>query len=188
MEEEQEPPSPTALTVSALMFYVVMAVIGIGLIAAQGLDWLDVIFGDGATLLQDGIAGVVAGLTVVGLTHLSLRLESVRTLNDELKSMLGAPGTGAITVLAVSSAVGEELLFRGALQPMIGLLTTAVIFAALHGGLNPRFRLWAVFALGAGLLLGGLTFWTDNLLAAILCHLTVNYFNLHTVIHGEERA
>ena len=188
MEEEQEPPSPTALTVSALVFYVVMAVIGAGVIAAQELDWVVVVFGDGANLLRDGVAGVIAGLSVVGLTHLSLRIEAVRTLNNELKSMLGTPGSGAITVLAVSSAVGEELLFRGALQPMLGLLVTSVIFAALHGGLNPTFRLWAVFALGAGLLLGGLTLWTDNLLAAILCHLTVNYFNLHTVIHGEERA
>ena len=188
MEEEQEPPSPAALTASALIFYAVMAVIGVGVIAAQELDWILIVFGDGDHLIRDVIAGVVAGISIVGLTHLSLRLEAVRNLNDELKAMLGQPGSGAIAVLAVSSAVGEELLFRGALQPMLGLLLTSVIFAALHGGLNARFRLWALFALGAGLLLGGLTLWTDNLLAAILCHFTVNYFNLHTVVHGEERA
>ena len=56
------------------------------------------------------------------------------------------------------------------------------------GGFNARFRLWALFAFGAGLLLGGLTLWTNNLLAAILCHLTVNYFNLHTVIQEEDES
>jgi membrane protease YdiL (CAAX protease family) len=188
MEEEQEPPSPAALTVSALIFYVVMAVIGVGLVAMQGSSWVLIVFGDGQHLLRDTAAGAIAGLAVVGLTRLSLRLEAVRALNDTLREMLGSPGTGAIAVLAVSSAIGEELLFRGALQPTLGLVLTSVIFAALHGGLNPRFRLWALFALGAGLLLGGLTLWTGNLLAAILCHLTVNYFNLHTLIHGEEQA
>lgn len=185
-EEQQQPPSPAALTVSAVIFYLVMALIGVGVITAQGLDWVVVVFGDGENVLRDCVVGATAGLLVVGLTQLSLRIEAVRNLNNELKAMLGTPGTGAITVLAVSSSIGEELLFRGALQPMLGLLVTSVIFAALHGGLNPRFRLWAVFALGAGLLLGGLTLWTDNLLAAILCHLTVNYFNLHTVVQEEE--
>jgi membrane protease YdiL (CAAX protease family) len=186
MEDEQEPPGPAALTVSALVFYAVMAVIGLGMLTLQDLDAGAVIFGDGAHLIRDTLAGAISGLAVVGLTRLTLRYEAVRKLNDELRAMLGSPGSGAIALLAVSSAIGEELLFRGALQPLIGFWLTALIFGLLHGGFNDRFRLWAAFALAAGVLLGALTVWTDNLLAAILCHLTVNYFNLHTVIHGEQ--
>jgi len=186
MEDEQEPPGEVALTVSALVFYAVLIVIGIGMLTVQGLDAGTVVFGDGAHLMRDTLVGAVSGLAIVGLTRFSLRYEAVRDLNAELRAMLGSPGSGAIALLAVSSAVGEEFLFRGALQPLIGLWLTAGVFGLLHGGFNARFRLWAAFAVVAGVVLGVLTWWTDNLLAAILCHLTVNYFNLHTVIHGDQ--
>ena len=188
MDEDQQVPSPAALTASALVFYSLMALIGAWLISLQNLDPMVIVFGDGDQVFRDTALGALSGLAVVGLTRYSLRFDAVAALNDELKSMLGSPKTGTITALAISSAIGEELLFRGALQPFMGLLPTAIVFAMLHGGFNPRLRLWAVFALIAGLLLGGLTLWTDNLLAAILCHMTVNYFNLHTVIGEEESA
>ncbi|MDP6943052.1 MAG: CPBP family intramembrane metalloprotease [Myxococcota bacterium] len=185
MEHELEPPSPTALSVSVVVFYTFFSLLGLGLLALQGLDASAVIFGDGAALARDALAGAVSGLTIVGLTRFAARYEAVRKLSQELAAMLGTPGSGVIALLAVTSAVGEELLFRGALQPLIGFLPTAILFGLLHGGFNARFRLWAAFALAAGLILGALTLWTGNLLAAILCHLTVNYFNLHTVIHGD---
>ena len=81
--------------------------------------------------------------------------------------------------------MGEELLFRGALQPLLGFWITAALFGLLHGGTAPRFRSWALFALASGLLLGGLAVYTDNLLAPMLCHLTINYFNLHLVVGTE---
>ncbi len=182
MDQDQQPPSPTALTVSALIFYSLMALIGAWLISVQGLTPKVVTFGSGDHVLRDTLVGALAGLAIVAMTRFGLRFEAVRALNDELREMLGSPGSGAIALLAISSAVGEELLFRGALQPLMGFIPTAIVFALLHGGFNRRLRLWAVFALGAGLLLGALTLWTDNLLAAILCHLTVNYFNLHAVV------
>ncbi len=185
MEDELEPPSPTALSVSVVVFYTFFSLLGLGLIALQDLDANTVIFGDGAALARDALAGAATGLVIVGLTRFAARYEAVRRLSQELAAMLGTPGTGVIALLAVTSAIGEELLFRGALQPLIGYLPTAILFGLLHGGFKARFRLWAAFALGAGLVLGALTVLTDNLLAAILCHLTVNYFNLHTVIHGD---
>jgi len=186
MDQDQQPPSPVALTTSALIFYSLMALIGAWLISVQGFDPLQSIFGSGDQVLRDTIIGALAGLGVVALSRLGLRLESVRRLNAELRDMLGRPGSGSIALLAVSSSVGEEILFRGALQPLIGFVPSAIIFALLHGGFKARLRLWALFALAAGILLGALTLWTDNLLASILCHLTVNYFNLHTVVDLEE--
>jgi membrane protease YdiL (CAAX protease family) len=35
-------------------------------------------------------------------------------------------------LLAVAAGLGEELLFRGALQPVFGILTTSLIFAVSH--------------------------------------------------------
>ena len=35
-------------------------------------------------------------------------------------------------VLAISSAAGEEILYRGALQPVYGIVLTSIFFALLH--------------------------------------------------------
>ncbi len=188
MSHPEESPSPMILAVSAAGFYLVMGLVGVGVIALQGLTPGLVVFGEGSALLRDTVAGALSGVGVVGLTRLAWNLDAVRKLNDEMRAILGSPGTVAITVLAVTSAIGEELLFRGALQPVLGLVPTAVIFGLLHGGFKAKFRLWALFALLAGLLLGALTLWTDNLLAALLCHMTVNYFNLHKVVEVDTRG
>jgi membrane protease YdiL (CAAX protease family) len=46
--------------------------------------------------------------------------------------------TTAIVLLSFCAGFGEELLFRGALQPLLGIWITAIIFVAIHGYLNPR--------------------------------------------------
>jgi len=46
--------------------------------------------------------------------------------------MAGGLGLGGGLLLGVSAGVGEELALRGALQPRLGLVFTAVVFAALH--------------------------------------------------------
>lgn len=42
-----------------------------------------------------------------------------------------------IIFISICAGVGEELLFRGALQPLWGIWLTSVAFVALHGYLNP---------------------------------------------------
>jgi len=40
--------------------------------------------------------------------------------------------------ISICAGVGEELFFRGALQPWLGIPVTAVVFVAIHGYLDPR--------------------------------------------------
>ena len=42
-------------------------------------------------------------------------------------------------------------------------------------------RPWTIFALVLGFALGGLLLLTGSLLAPILAHFTINYFNLHQI-------
>jgi uncharacterized protein len=43
-----------------------------------------------------------------------------------------------IIFISLCAGVGEEIFFRAALQPMIGIWPAAIIFVALHGYLNPK--------------------------------------------------
>ncbi|GAC1478656.1 MAG: hypothetical protein PVSMB9_01350 [Candidatus Dormibacteria bacterium] len=57
----------------------------------------------------------------------------------------------AIVFLGILAGVVEEILFRGALVPRLGILLTALLFAALHTQYGITFASLEVFVLGIGL-------------------------------------
>ena len=62
---------------------------------------------------------------------------------------LGAPA--GIAAIAVLPAICEEILFRGALQPRLGLVVTALLFTSIHTQYSISFDTFAVFVLALGL-------------------------------------
>jgi membrane protease YdiL (CAAX protease family) len=68
--------------------------------------------------------------------------------------------------VAVLAGLGEELLFRGALQPLIGLVPIAVIFGLLHATALAH----VILATLLGLWLGWLYLWTESLWPPIAAH------------------
>lgn len=75
-------------------------------------------------------------------------------------------------VLAIAAGVGEEILFRGALQPVFGLPATAVLFAIGHVqyGLTPITGLILVIGLALGLIRR-----STNTTVAIFVHAGYNF-------------
>ncbi len=55
----------------------------------------------------------------------------VERLTEQLIGPLAQSAPGILT-LGLAAALGEESIFRGALQPRFGLLLTTVLFALLH--------------------------------------------------------
>jgi len=56
-----------------------------------------------------------------------------------------------IWFISFCAGVGEELLFRGAIQPLLGIPLTSIIFVGIHGYLNPkdwRITVYGVFMTG----------------------------------------
>jgi len=84
--------------------------------------------------------------------------------------------------------LGEEMLFRGLLQPAIGIVWSSLIFGLLHVGPDRRYAPWTLMAIGMGFAFGGLHYYTGNLLAPILAHFTINHFNLTAIAKGSSRA
>ena len=137
-------------------------------------------------LLVSPLLGIGAGLVVVLLSRLAVRYYRwARRLHIDFRHLLGQLSSREIFILAVASAVGEELLFRGALLPWIGLVAQAVIFALLHIGPGVRFLPWTISALVMGLLFGWLVQLTGDLGAPIAAHFTINYLNLRYIAGTE---
>jgi membrane protease YdiL (CAAX protease family) len=80
------------------------------------------------------VIAVLFQVIVGGLEHLeSWLLPSVQALEDRFGyEFVGLPPWVGAVLTSVSAGVGEEVLFRGALQPRLGIVLTAVLFGALH--------------------------------------------------------
>ena len=131
------------------------------------------------TLLLTPLLGVAFGLvTVQVFRFLQGRMRWLSELHREFASMLGRPTNAELVLLAVASAVGEEVLFRGAMLDAWGLWASSLVFALLH--IPPKRALWpwTFSSLVLGLLLGWLTVLTGNLGAAVAAHFVINLLNL----------
>lgn len=88
-----------------------------------------------------GWIGVLVVLQIfVGLAWLVLNPEQAELLESVNTLLLADFDTiWEWLILAIAAGVGEELLFRGALQPVFGLGLTSVVFALIHVqyGLSP---------------------------------------------------
>ncbi len=116
--------------------------------------------------------GVATACVTVALGLGVYRLLPVmRRIADEIAPVL-VDGTRSrdLVLISVLSGVGEEALFRGALQPEIGLVLTALIFGVVHIGPDRRYLVWTAWALFAGFLFGVLYDITGGILAPVLAH------------------
>lgn len=141
-------------------------------------------------LLLSPALGLLVGLGFVVLTRVAVvRFTWAQGLQRSFHDLLGPLATREIFILAAASSIGEELLFRGALLPWLGMVPQAVLFALLHIGPGRRFVPWTLSALTMGLGFGLMSTVTGNLGGAIVAHFTINFLNLRFIVgaRGDER-
>jgi hypothetical protein len=136
----------------------------------------------GDHLLRDAALGLGIGLMAVGATSLaSGAFAVVRRAEQALAEALGPLSTPQCLALALVSGIAEELLFRGVLQPLLGIAITSAIFGLAHVPVRRELWGWPLFAGAMGLILGLLARETGALLAPIFAHVTVNAVNLRLI-------
>ena len=156
---------------------VTLAFLGVGLgirrnwrdtLTRLGLQRIGMI---GLILVGAAAFGMVIASMIMGLVIMLLfpdSLAEVESFNQGLLLTFGSP-LGAIA-LGLLSGIGEEILYRGALQPAFGLVATSLIFALHHSQyVNPG--LLVIFVIG--LLLGLIRKWWGTT-PAILVHALYN--------------
>jgi membrane protease YdiL (CAAX protease family) len=88
-----------------------------------------------------------------------------------------------IIVISVLAGLAEELLFRGVLQPLIGLPLSSLVFGAVHVGGRSLIG-YGVWAACIGALFGWLMVETGGLLAPIVAHTVYDALALAYVRYG----
>lgn len=145
---------------------------------------------DGAEPHLYGAAlGLALAAAVVIATRWSVRRHpGARALHDALRPFARGMPWAAILALAATSALGEELVFRGVLLPWVGLVPQAIVFGLLHRAPGAGGWLWTAWATAMGVALGSLYALTGSLWGPVLAHALVNAVNLAFLRDHDPRA
>jgi membrane protease YdiL (CAAX protease family) len=126
-----------------------------------------------------------AGAIVVGSRFSVSRFRWARRLHREFRPVAKQLSPTAIVWLSLLSALGEELAFRGMLQPAIGLPLQALLFGLVHQMPGPSRWIWSGWATLVGFGLGVIFELTGSLAGPVVAHAIVNGLNLSYLKHHD---
>lgn len=165
------------------ILWVVASLLGVGLALRRDPAATLARLGLPALRLKTVGIGVLVGCILIGVQFAVIILwiglvapEDYLQQTAAAREISGAINTvGLALILSLSAAVGEEIFFRGALQPVFGIVLTSAFFAVIHTqyALTPATLLILVVSLGLGYVRLRHDTW-----AAIIAHFVYNFIPL----------
>jgi uncharacterized protein len=134
------------------------------------------------------LALLVALVTIVSTRWLVARTRWARTLHASLRGALLGATRGRLLLLALSSAVAEELVFRAALLPLVGMFVSSLIFGLLHVSSRETYLGFMLWASLMGLIFAALFVGSGSLLAPVVAHAAINFENMRYVCAVDPRS
>ena len=131
--------------------------------------------------------GLVLGFAAWGIVSMPF-MESIRSKYSKLIAKFGL-GWNEILFVSFCAGFGEELLFRGSLQYLLGIWTTAIIFVALHGYINPRDWRISVYGLFMTLAIASLGYATEHIgiWSAVVAHTIIDIILFRFLVNKGEK-
>ncbi len=181
LEQLAESAQSVSLSASVLqqVLFMALALFGVGLFLRRdnasiqkrlGLDWPT------KEQLWFGVPWIpLLVILQFGMNALWLILnpEQMEQIDSVSSAFLGDIDTlGEWFTLALSAGIGEEVLFRGALQPIFGIVFTSILFAIAHTQYGFTLATLLVFILSIAL---GYIRHRSNTTVAILVHFGYNF-------------
>jgi uncharacterized protein len=169
-----------------LALEVFFALLGVGWTIRRTFPAVMARLGLHAPTQDDVVQGLLTGIMLIGLLWiyniiggflidfglLPETTEQAEAAEKLYRQYATIPG---VLLLSIAPAIGEELLFRGALQPIFGLVLTSFAFALMHITTIAPFGL--VFIFLVAYMLGRLRD-RYSLTAAMIAHFVYNFIQL----------
>lgn len=175
---------------AAALFYaaLTLAALAIGIFTENALLWRarpESL----SSILTQLLLGLLVGGLVILLSSLLTRFTGWgQSFEHMVREIFGPLAWSDCFFLALLSSLGEELLFRGALQPLLGLYPTSLLFALAHWPRDRSLVPWTLMAGGLGLGFGVMVEESGQLGGPIAAHFLVNFVNLRLLTREKPPA
>jgi membrane protease YdiL (CAAX protease family) len=172
----------TALTLADLISqelpFLILAGAGVGLFMRRNLSQATERLGLIVPAWWQVVGAVAAagvffafGLGMDWLSHIWTP-DVARQVDSTSQRLFGGLGTPmGIAALALAPGICEEIMFRGALQPRLGIIATALLFTCIHTQYGLSLDALSVFVIAVGL---GLIRKFTNTTTSVITHTTYN--------------
>ena len=190
-EQRYEASTGGLLAMSVISAMVYAAIAWLLFRYAHGRSFMEVFYRGLAADYQLAVgvgAGVLAAIVIIGI----IRWRPVREVLDDfyLVKVIRQMRFSSFDRIQVSlfAGAGEELLFRGAIQPLLGIWVTSAIFIGIHGYIRfrkPGHIIFTATMFGLSMLLG-LLFEYCGLVSAMAAHAAYDVIMLWKVQEGEK--
>lgn len=131
------------------------------------------------------LALALAALTVWASRVLATHTRWARELMESLRLALMGLSRRRMLLLSCLAAVGEELFFRSALQPSVGIVLTSIAFGMVHVSPRGHGMAWSVWAGVMGFAFGLLFEASGHILVPIVAHALINYENMQYICSSD---
>lgn len=165
----------------ALVFESALGLAGWAICAWQSVPLASRLVVSGEVLLRSVIASAPMFALLAYITR--SRWKPLVDLRTQVEQLVGELFRGVswlgLAAVAIAAGAGEELLFRGALQPLAerwwgpaaGLVAVSLLFGVVHA-VSPAYFFFATIV---GFYLGWLAAWFDDLVAPIAVHAAYDF-------------
>jgi len=140
---------------------------------------------------RDALIGGAVALALGAMNHLLLTRAPSNWVTDGVRGVYretivplfrGLTPWAAI-VIGAAAGIGEEWVFRGIVQPVMGLLVASLIFGLAHVG-SVRMLAFGLWAAVMGLIMGTLAIATGGLTAPMVAHGVYDMLALEYIRRG----
>lgn len=132
------------------------------------------------------LTGVFYGIFCGYVAWYIVSRKFMKSITNKYAKILGRFKLSVYDVWFISfcAGVGEELFFRGGLQPLLGIWITAIVFVAIHGYLNPTNWRISIYGVIMIFLMAGLGYLTEEvgIISAMSAHMIIDVILLKKLV------
>ena len=166
-----------------------VTLIGFSLIAwlivfffAPSVEFYNLVY-RGDSLAVQLLHGVIFGVCSFFLVNVFMKTRMLGGLTEPIHNLAKKMNWVQVVFISFAAGVGEELLFRVAIQYFFGIWPTAIFFVMIHGYLS--FADWRVFAYGVLMTIisagFGYLFFHHGIAASMTAHFMIDLLILYVL-------
>jgi membrane protease YdiL (CAAX protease family) len=162
----------------ALVTLMGFPLIGMAIVKMFSSHPIQIMVREVAPITQQLGIGLLVGTAMGFFAHWITETKLLRPATQKYSRLLGSLQLNTIDkiLISVCAGFGEELLFRGAIQPFWGIIITAVFFVAIHGYIDLKDWRISIYGLIMTVFIGVLGYLTEALgiWTAVIAHTMID--------------